>query len=710
MKNNLFVVELDMKKNFCFLIMFFVCTTLFGAEFNVTNIDELKSALAISQTNNEADTINLSAVFYKLDMPLVYSPDSTQDNSDLTIRGDDKNRTVLSGSKKAQILKFNLKSGNYANLQIKNVTFENGNVKDDNGGGVSIEGLKVHANIEDCIFEENAGGFGAGFYAEIDTGSVNLKNSYFKTNIAKYQGGGSYIYLRYGNILVSGNIYSKNEAGSLGGGLYAMANYGNVVLTNNTIAQNKSAFGSGAYTGIAQEQDRLYLYNNIIWNNRNKDNQLAGNELIVNNYIYSNSTDTKNVTLKNNAFTNTQSSPVLNISDATKMFYADNTLNNPIFRDYLHDDYRLMPTSTLIDAGDNSALGVTESDITGNLRKINPNSNDEAKIDIGAVEFLYSVDVNKFYDYSGIVQTDSCGIDCGDDCQGIYKKNYTVKLTVLDTPFEDFSYWGGDCGMCYQERSCVITVNDIKTCGAYFVKKVPVNKRGLSVSVEDFCLEESAGGKVLVGNSEICTDNCLYIKENEDKVTLLAVADEGYSFAGWESESSNVNCRINDNCTFNIDENVQIKAIFAKNITFPFGQSIYSESLSQKGVATCLEPIGFGKVSACEDKIDLNIKIPKFDIAVDAYLGFYASVLDDDIYLIDKNGDLSSFSGVLGGGNKFQDNLSDPVFTYPLKKWYPSQDGIKVPQGVYDFYMLITPQGAEDLSKGYYLYKKSVSF
>lgn len=118
--------------------------------------------------------------------------------------------------------------------------------------------------------------------------------------------------------------------------------------------------------------------------------------MIVNNYIYSNSTDTKTVTLKNNPFTNTQSSPVLNISDATKMFYADNTLNNPIFRDYLHDDYRFMLTFTLIDTGDNSALGVTEFDITGNLRKINPNSNDKAKIDIGALEFVYSLDVNIF--------------------------------------------------------------------------------------------------------------------------------------------------------------------------------------------------------------------------------------------------------------------------------------------------------------------------
>lgn len=692
-------------------MIFFVTSQLSGAEFNVSDVDSLRSAIAISQYNDEPDTINIAPGVYNVKTPLIYSPGVSQKTSDLTVKGG-KGSVVLSGSKNISIFRIEIDGDKRSKINIQSIAFENGNGGDEYGGGLRIKGRNIDVLVEDCIFKGNSASSGAGLYAEINYGSIVLVNSFFMNNSADYQGGGSYTYLEHGNVIVSGNIYSRNDTGSLGGGLYAMVNYGELVLTNNTIAQNVSTFGSGAHTGIAQEDDRAFFFNNIIWNNRNKNNELAGNELFINNYIYSDTTDTKNVTLKNNAFINTQTNVAVNISNMAKVISEDNTLENPIFRDYLRDDYRLMPHSKLIDAGYSDAKGITDYDIFGNSRKINSNDDGYAKIDIGAVEFVYTVDIKKFYDYGGVIQSDKCGIDCGEDCQGIYKKNEKVILNVVETPFETFSYWGADCGGCYQKRSCEINIDDIKTCEAFFDKKISVNKRGLAVFVEDFCSENLPGGVVkFIQQDESCIDKCVYSLENAREVTLLAVPYDGYSFAGWESDFPGIDCGADDNCTFGITKNVQIKAKFVRNFNFSAQNGVYIESLSNNFTATCSEPIAFGKISGCSSAVDLNVKIPKFDIPVDAYLGFYAPSLDDDsIYLIDRYGDLIVFNGVFDNVSKFQDNLSGAVFNYPLRKWYPNQDGIKVPDGEYDFYLLITPASEENLLKDYYLYKSGINF
>ena len=120
-----------MKLLFSFL---FATIALFGAEFSVTNISELRQALKDAENNNESDTISLKSGLYLVDgEQLEYNSSES-----LEIVGVDDNVT-LSGGNSSRILYINPGNSNDVNFTIKisNLTFVDGN-SSGHGGAVYI--------------------------------------------------------------------------------------------------------------------------------------------------------------------------------------------------------------------------------------------------------------------------------------------------------------------------------------------------------------------------------------------------------------------------------------------------------------------------------------------------------------------------------------------------------------------------------------------
>jgi len=61
---------------------------------------------------------------------------------------------------------------------------------------------------------------------------------------------------------------------------------------------------------------------------------------------------------------------------------------DPLFVDPCNGDYRLLPGSPCIDAGDNAAAGLPETDLSGRARTIDGDCNGVATVDMGAYEFI----------------------------------------------------------------------------------------------------------------------------------------------------------------------------------------------------------------------------------------------------------------------------------------------------------------------------------
>lgn len=256
------------------------------------------------------------------------------------------------------------------------------------------------------------------------------------------------------------------------------------------------------------------------------------------------------------------------------------------------------------------------------------------------------------------------------------------------------------------------TFEGIADIGAdeYYFYDVPQIPR-LQVSVEDFCnpngypVQENVG-KVISDDSKInCIGDCSEIYENYDIVTLTAIPEPGYMFAGWETTTYGVNCTNSPACSFKMNRYTSIKAIFAKIKNAPPLEGFFT-SEQPLYVASCENPVGVGVASKGARWIDLNIKIPGFEGKMDIYLGI---VLPTDeglkMFLINSLGGLTLFDGTL---IPWKTNTSGAIHEWPFGRVYDAiVPGIKVPAGQYTFYVLLMPEGSY-FDQGYYLTEGSL--
>ena len=144
-----------------------------------------------------------------------YNENNIQISSDMTIIGSSQEKTIINGGKLAgkPATIFTILSG--VNININDLTIENGyNGNDGLGGAISNVGTLTVNNI---TFKDNSAmGYGGAIF---NTGNLNVNSCTFNNNTALRGDGGAI--LSTGNIILKGNTFLKNTAPNGNGGAIA---------------------------------------------------------------------------------------------------------------------------------------------------------------------------------------------------------------------------------------------------------------------------------------------------------------------------------------------------------------------------------------------------------------------------------------------------------------------------------------------------------
>ena len=269
-----------------------------------------------------------------------------------------------------------------SNAVFNNCHFEDNHVSGD-GAGVFNWGTEgtSNSNFLDCIFKNNNSDFaGAGIFNNGIDGecSTTLTNCKFIDNTATTYGGAVYNNGKRGNSnAVITNCLFQNNAGNSAGAVY---NLGSENGNASPQITNCTFYGNTANVGAA-------IYNNA------SDSTGTSNAMVTNCIFWNNEANFGRV------FRNILSSPVIRFSvvdepDCTSMnsgigsnvSCGDGILFNvyPEFQDTLNGDFRLKPSSPLLDLGDNTTIEATsvDFDLDHQVRIFNN------IVDLGAYEYF----------------------------------------------------------------------------------------------------------------------------------------------------------------------------------------------------------------------------------------------------------------------------------------------------------------------------------
>jgi dockerin type I repeat protein len=416
-----------------------------AADFNVDSVQDFRQALIDASNNSEHDTIHVAPGHYDISGgTLLYAPgsggDFGDDESGLTIQGEDASSTILDGMNLVTPLTIQFIATEFLGpIEISGLEFRNG--KGENGGGVFSD---KSTTLRDNRFVENkAGGSDGGLVCTSPFGSCGTIGNEFSLNAAGNTGGGALLHSE-GNIVVTANRFHNNRAGASGGGLDTWGEFGVLVNSNQFIGNRAVLDGGGSR--VSAEHEGVTFYNNVLdsnWSGRQGGgvyvNEAEGTSLI-NNTLTNNVSGTEGggayifrfgVRIFNNVFWGNQASafgndgndlyannifgvslfnnnfgqnanfesansPDLVVIDTTNYSQGGNIKSDPL----LTADFHLQYGSPAIDAGDNTALrfisfySLENTDFEGDPRVIDGNGDGNAVVDIGADEDARG-DVNK---------------------------------------------------------------------------------------------------------------------------------------------------------------------------------------------------------------------------------------------------------------------------------------------------------------------------
>jgi predicted outer membrane repeat protein len=273
------------------------------------------------------------------------------------------------------------------------------------GGGASLGGRFVGASRNSFQNNRaNVSGGGLNATASGLSSGLSVSRNKFIGNRAELDGGGSHIQASdvRNDADFYNNILNSNRAGQKGGGVFLSVSLGFNSFINNTLTENESgAEGGGAYV-FNDDERGVWIFNNIIWNNRASAGSNDGNDLFVDVIEFTNVWFFNN-NLGQNANFATANSPDLVVTNGALPGYlqGENLKINPLLTEDLH----LQFGSPMIDAGDNNGLETTPSefpfqvrtDFEDDPRIIDGNGDGKAVVDIGADE-----------DYRGDINNDGC--------------------------------------------------------------------------------------------------------------------------------------------------------------------------------------------------------------------------------------------------------------------------------------------------------------
>jgi hypothetical protein len=245
------------------------------------------------------------------------------------------------------------------------------------GNGIGIQGTSSVEILDNIIFNNGMAGVrsAGGGISMFGAGTLIIKRNIIKgNNVSDGSGGGISLSNRLETLLVQ-NLITGNQA-SVGGGLsWSGAFSQGFTLVNNTIADNDAPFlGSGIFADGFGDQTKL-----------------------TNNIIVAKPSQTG---LHCQAFAD-QDPPIIrfnNIFSSGGMAYGGNCSNktgtegnisaDPLFANPAQGDYHLQQGSPSIDAGDNQAPNLLDTDLDENPRILDGDADGIATIDMGVDEFL----------------------------------------------------------------------------------------------------------------------------------------------------------------------------------------------------------------------------------------------------------------------------------------------------------------------------------
>ena len=271
-----------------------------------------------------------------------------------------------------------------ATVSIHNLTIRNGNTED-GGGGLYFfhtpdSALKATLELTDVIVEDNlADDSGAGIYISDNNtfgGTfVTISSCRILNNSSLLNGGGLFINPDEGNTILVNNLIAGNVASNDGGGVHVSNTAGwDIILTNNTITGNttRNNNGGGFFVSLGDVASQLSLYNNIIYSNA--ANTDIGDDIYIEN------TNENTVTIRNSDFNSAQDAGFY-IENDTNLNSINNLNADPKFEDSAGDNYHLLESSEVINAGYNSAPHLPAYDLGGEERI------QDGIVDMGAYEF-----------------------------------------------------------------------------------------------------------------------------------------------------------------------------------------------------------------------------------------------------------------------------------------------------------------------------------
>ena len=135
-------------------------------------------------------------------------------------------------------------------------------------GGIFLSRVPGSLTVDDCVVRDNTGPSGGGLMGLRYRGDVLLTGSTFRGNTATaFAGGGAYLDTEYGNVVeIRECVFADNAAG-YGGGIfmYGIDGFGEARISDTLIDGNRTAYRGG---GIFSSVDKLTLSGVTVSDNR----------------------------------------------------------------------------------------------------------------------------------------------------------------------------------------------------------------------------------------------------------------------------------------------------------------------------------------------------------------------------------------------------------------------------------------------------------
>jgi hypothetical protein len=207
-------------------------------------------------------------------------------------------------------------------------------------------------------------------------------------------------------------------------------------------------------------------------------------------------------------------------------------------------DTTVVPVDTAVTGVDTTA---TVSDGTASASQWCPLTEDAQRLKVGLTQKKKG---------EGAIVSGEGLLSCPDKCQQEYNQGLTVTLYADPSDLSTFLGWKPASLGCVGTDPCTVTMDKKKSVKAIF--------RGPNKLKVVTTLKKGATGAVTSGDGLInCPGDCEELYILNAPVTVTATAGDGSTFVKWtgrpcKDEATNV-------CTFNMDKNITIKAIFQIN-------------------------------------------------------------------------------------------------------------------------------------------------